>query len=58
MKELIEVFSKWSNDPEFKKKFSIGDDELGELKQVQGELLQDINKAIEALNQINLHQHY
>lgn len=53
MKELIEVFSKWSNDPDFKQKFSIGDEELGELKQIQGDLLQDINKAIEALNQMN-----
>ena len=53
MKELIEVFSKWSTDPDFKQQFSIRDEELGELKQIQGDLLQDINKAIEALNQMN-----
>ncbi len=57
MKELISVFSDWSNKPDFKSRFSIEDEELEELTKTQNNLLEDIDKAIEAFNEIADNKH-
>ena len=57
MKELISVFSEWSNKPDFKSKFSIEEGELDELKKTQNELLEDIDKAIQSFNEIADNKH-